>query len=65
MCGWVQGKDGHPVGVAGSVELLNSRVISTQPVVSFDWHPDKAGLCCLAALDQSLRIYIVTKLDKY
>lgn len=26
-------KDGTPVGVAGSVELLNSRVISTQPVV--------------------------------
>ncbi|KAG5192628.1 WD40-repeat-containing domain protein [Tribonema minus] len=60
-----QHKDGHPMGVAGSVELLNSRVISTQPIVSFDWSPDKAGLCCLASLDQSLRIFIVTKLDKY
>jgi WD40 repeat protein len=48
-------KDGTPVGVIGSVELLNSRVISTQPIVSFDWSPDREGLCCMSALDQSLR----------
>eukprot|EP00969_Alexandrium_andersonii_P340671 15057677-Alexandrium_andersonii.AAC.1 len=39
-----QHKDGHLVGQLGDVELLNSRVISTQPVVSFDWSPDKEGL---------------------
>ncbi|CAM9370319.1 unnamed protein product [Chrysoparadoxa australica] len=60
-----QHKDGHPEGVAGSVELLNSRVISTQPIVSFDWSPDREGLCALACLDQSLRVYIVTKLNKH
>jgi WD40 repeat protein len=58
-------KDKAPVGVTGSVELLNSRVISTQPIVSFDWSPDKEGLCVLSCLDQTLRVFIVTKLNKY
>ena len=48
-------EDGLPVGKMGEVELLNSRVISTQPVTSFDWSPDRAGLCCLSCLDQILR----------
>ena len=48
-------EDGRPVGKMGEVELLNSRVISTQPVTSFDWSPDRAGLCCLSCLDQILR----------
>jgi len=58
-------KDNAPCGVAGTVELLNSRVISTQPIVSFDWSPDREGLAVLACLDQTLRVYICTKLDKY
>lgn len=58
-------KDNIPVGVVGTVELLNSKVISTQPIVSFDWSPDREGLCVLSCLDQSLRCYIVTKLNKY
>ncbi len=48
-------KDGSPIGIMGDVELLNSRVISTQPIISFDWSPDRAGLCCMGSLDQSLR----------
>ena len=48
-------KDSAPIGVVGSVELLNSRVISTQPIISFDWSPDREGLCCLGCLDQTLR----------
>ena len=48
-------RDSQPIGVIGDVELLNSRVISTQPVVCFDWSPDRLGLCCLGCLDQSLR----------
>jgi WD40 repeat protein len=48
-------KDGTPIGVMGDVELLNSRVVSTQPIVCFDWSPDRAGLCCMGSLDQSLR----------
>ena len=48
-------KDGAPIGQMGDIELLNSRVISTQPMTSFDWSPDRAGLCCLSCLDQTLR----------
>jgi hypothetical protein len=59
------GKDNVPMGVVGNVELLNSRVISTQPIVSLDWSPDKEGLCVLTCLDQTLRVYIVTKLNRY
>ncbi len=54
--------DGHRIGVLGKVNLLNSRVISTQPIISFDWSPDKEGLCVLSCLDQTLRVYIVTRL---
>jgi hypothetical protein len=58
-------KDNVPMGVMGSVELLNSKVISSQPIVSMDWSPDKEGLCVLSCLDQTVRSYIVTKLNKY
>ncbi|GLE02378.1 hypothetical protein PINS_up011216 [Pythium insidiosum] len=53
------------MGVCGSVELLNSRVLSTQPIVSVDWSPDREGLCVLASLDQTVRVYIVSKTHKY
>ena len=33
--------------VPGSVELLNARIIGTQPVVSFDWSSDKEGKASL------------------
>jgi len=58
-------KDNVPMGVVGNVELLNSRVISSQPIVAFDWSPDLEGLCSLACLDQTLRVFIVTKLNKF
>ena len=58
-------KDNVPMGVVGNVELLNSRVISSQPIDSFDWSPDREGLCVLSCLDQTLRCFIVTKLNKY
>lgn len=59
------GQDNMPLGVIGNVELLNSKVISTQPIVSFDWSPDKDGLCVLSCLDQTIRVFIVTKLNRY
>lgn len=58
-------QDGAAIGIAGSVELLNSRVISTQPVTSFDWSPDRQGLCCLSSMDQTFRVFVVTKLEKH
>ncbi|KAH7462475.1 hypothetical protein KRP22_004896 [Phytophthora ramorum] len=57
--------DGRLYGVCGTVELLNSRVLSTQPIVSMDWSTDREGLCALACLDQTVRVYIVTKMNKY
>lgn len=60
-----QAKDNLPMGVVGSVELLNSKVISSQPIVNLDWSPDREGLCVLSCLDQTLRCFIVTKLNKY
>lgn len=48
-------QDGASIGIVGSLELLNSRVVATQPIVSFDWSPDKAGLCCFSCLDQAIR----------
>mmetsp|Transcript_69846 Transcript_69846/g.221264 ORF Transcript_69846/g.221264 Transcript_69846/m.221264 type:complete len:359 (-) Transcript_69846:112-1188(-) len=57
----VKDEKGVDKGVAGSVELLNSRVVSTQPICSFDWSPDKEGLCVMGAFDQCVRVGVVTK----
>ncbi|RQM15243.1 hypothetical protein DD237_005459 [Peronospora effusa] len=56
--------DGRLYGVCGTVELLNSRVLSTQPIVSMDWSPDREGFCALACLDKTVRVYIVTDTNK-
>lgn len=34
---------GVKMGVVGTVNLIQNAVLSTQPVSSFDWHPDKVG----------------------
>lgn len=51
-------------GVAGTMELLNSRTISTQPISCFDWSPDKEGLAVCGSFDQMVRVVIVTKTNK-
>lgn len=51
------------VGVAGSVSLLQNVTLSTQPIASLDWSPDKQGLCVCSSFDQSVRVLIVTKLN--
>lgn len=51
-------------GVAGTMELLNSRNISTQPISCFDWSPDKEGLAVCGSFDQMVRVVIVTKTGK-
>uniref|UniRef100_A0A7N6F7Z0 Dynein axonemal assembly factor 10 n=2 Tax=Anabas testudineus TaxID=64144 RepID=A0A7N6F7Z0_ANATE len=55
--------DGVDVGVAGSVGLLQNVTLSTQPIASLDWSPDKQGLCVCSSFDQSVRVLIVTKLN--
>jgi len=54
----------HPHGVPGRVELLNARIVSSQPVVAWDWCAGKEGLAAAACLDQTLRVYIVTRLER-
>jgi WD40 repeat protein len=57
--------DGDLIGVMGELELLQTKTLSTQPIACFDWSPDKQGLCCYASFDQTVRVGIVTKLNKY
>jgi hypothetical protein len=52
-------------GVIGTLTLLNSKDVTTQPIVGFDWHPDKNGLSCMVALDQSVKVYLTTRLNLY
>lgn len=59
-----QDQDGAELGVAGSLQQLSRKELSSQPVNSFDWSPDRQGLFVCSALDQCVRVGIVTKLDK-
>jgi hypothetical protein len=52
-------------GVIGNLTLLNNKEVTTQPIIAFDWHPDKLGLSCMVALDQSVKVFITTKLNLY
>lgn len=56
--------EGVEMGVAGSVSLLQNVTLSTQPISSLDWSPDKRGLCLCSSFDQMVRVLIVTKLHK-
>ncbi|XP_072169251.1 dynein axonemal assembly factor 10-like [Diadema setosum] len=55
--------NGVDMGVVGSVSLLQNATLSTQPIGSFDWSPDKAGLAVCSSFDQQVRVLIVTKLN--
>jgi len=54
--------DGVEKGVAGHVSLQQNVTLSTQPISSFDWSPDKAGLAVSSSFDQTLRVIVVTRL---
>ncbi|XP_006778729.1 PREDICTED: WD repeat-containing protein 92 [Myotis davidii] len=56
--------EGVEMGVAGSVSLLQNVTLSTQPISSLDWSPDKRGLCICSSFDQMVRVLIITKLNK-
>lgn len=61
----VKDENGVPKGVPGTMELINEKNFSTQPINSFDWHPDKEGLCAFTSFDQCLRVAIITRLNKF
>ena len=52
-------------GVVGSQQVLNDAEVSSQPIVAWDWHPQKIGLAVSASLDQQIRLTVVTKLSLY
>ena len=60
----VKGADRRDAGVAGAMDLLNKRNVSTQPISSWDWSPDKEGLAVCGSFDQQIRVVIVTRLNK-
>mmetsp|Transcript_23191 Transcript_23191/g.60657 ORF Transcript_23191/g.60657 Transcript_23191/m.60657 type:complete len:359 (-) Transcript_23191:246-1322(-) len=57
-------EDGTEEGVVGSAVELNRVSSSTQPIFSFEWSPDKPGLCLTTAADQTLRVMMVTRLGE-
>ena len=61
----VKDADGIESGVAGTLKLLTQAAhITSQPIVAFDWHPGKKGLCALTSFDQTVRVAICTKLER-
>lgn len=58
-------KDGIDQGVVGNLTLLQNITVSSQPVSSLDWSPDKQGLAVCTAFDQCLRVIITTKLNTF
>ncbi|KAJ8248044.1 hypothetical protein GJAV_G00237580 [Gymnothorax javanicus] len=56
--------DDVEMGVAGSVTLLQNKTLTSQPISSLDWSPDKQGLCVCTSFDQTVRVLIVTKLNR-
>lgn len=56
--------DGSKIGVAGTLCQLQNMKLSTQPITSFDWNADKMGLAVCSGLDQTVRVVIVTKLNR-
>ncbi|KAJ3189345.1 hypothetical protein HDU85_002974 [Gaertneriomyces sp. JEL0708] len=61
----VKDANDKPMGVVGSVELLNTARMAEQPIAALDWSADKLGLCAFAAFDQAVRVGIVTRLQQY
>ena len=63
LCRSDKASDGDLMGIAGTVEEISDVTFSSQPICAFDWSPDRLGLFCCAALDQCLRIGMVTRLQ--
>jgi hypothetical protein len=60
----LQDQEGKDLGVAGSMQQLSSKQLSTQPINAFSWSPDKQGLFVCSSFDQCIRVGFVTKLNK-
>jgi hypothetical protein len=49
----------------GRVELLNARVVAPQPLVGWDWCAEREGLAAAVSLDQTVRVFAVTRLERH
>ena len=62
-CRRQEGKGGEEAeGVAGTSALLMEEQISDQPISGFHWNAEKLGLFCCVALDQCLRVGMITNM---
>ncbi|XP_014205828.1 WD repeat-containing protein 92-like isoform X2 [Copidosoma floridanum] len=61
----ITNSDGIDEGVAGKLKLLQHNTISSQPISSLDWSPDKIGLAVCTSFDQCVRVVLTTKLNLY
>lgn len=53
--------EGLQTGVTGSwVELVESESLSSQPIVSLDWHPQKKGLIVTTSFDKLVKVVLAT-----
>lgn len=43
-----------------NIKLLNSTVVSSQPIICFDWSHNFEGLAVCGSIDQSIRIILIT-----
>ncbi|XP_051170424.1 dynein axonemal assembly factor 10 [Leptopilina boulardi] len=57
------GPEGTEQGVMGTLNSLQNSNISSQPISSLDWSPDKLGLAVCTSFDQCIRVLITTKLN--
>ncbi|XP_011504041.1 PREDICTED: WD repeat-containing protein 92 [Ceratosolen solmsi marchali] len=60
---YIEDAEGIQEGVIGSLKLLQQSTMSSQPVNSLDWSPDKLGLAVCTSFDQCVRVIITTKLN--
>lgn len=60
-----ESSDGCNQGVAGKLQMLQATSVSSQPINSFDWNPDRIGLAVCGSFDQAIRILLTTNLNSY
>lgn len=58
-------EDGGCMGVPGTLNMLHAVTMSGQPVHCLDWSSDKMGLGVCGSFDQTVRVFVTTKLNLY
>ncbi|XP_064622862.1 dynein axonemal assembly factor 10-like [Lineus longissimus] len=59
----VKDKEDREMGAAGTINFVQNMTLSTQPINSFDWSPDKLGLAVCTSFDQQVRVLLTTRLN--